>query len=92
MALGTPSALLADFLVYTQSNVQDILLQNNDHRKAHGDMEGQKISDDSSPLIKSASFSRNLGDSGRTLCAIGLAPPTSISHIAPRAAEGSAFR
>ena len=59
--------------------------------EAHGDVEGRIILADSSPLIKYASFSGNLGGTGRTLCAIGLGPPTSISHIAPRAAGGSVF-
>jgi len=58
---------------------------------AHGDIDGQIISAYNNPLIKSANFSRNLGATDRTLCAIGLAPPTSISQIAPRAASGSAF-
>ena len=59
--------------------------------EAHGDVDGRIIFADNSPLIKSASFSRNLGATGRTRCAIGLAPPTSISHTAPRAAGGRAF-
>lgn len=56
--------------------------------ESHGEVDGRMILADSNPLIKSASFSRNFGATGRTLCAIGLPTPTSISQIAPRAAGG----
>ena len=55
---------------------------------AHGDVDGWTILAASSPLMRSDNFSRYLGATGRTLCAIGAAPPTSISQIAPRAAGG----
>ena len=45
--------------------------------EAYGEVDGEITFADNSPLIKSASFSRNLGATGRTRCAIGLAPPTS---------------
>ena len=59
--------------------------------ETQGDVEGRIILANNSPLIKSAIFSRYLGATGRTLCEIGLAPPTSISHIARRAAGRSAL-
>ena len=49
--------------------------------ETQGDVEGQIILAYSSPLIKSASFSRNLGATGRTLCSrSGSLPPRYISY------------
>ena len=58
---------------------------------AYGAVNGCKILANTKPLIRSANFLRNLGATGRMRCAIGVAPPTSISQIAPRAAGGNAF-
>ena len=59
--------------------------------KSHGDAEGRMVLADNNPLIRSANFYRNSGATGRNICVIGLAPPTSISQISPRAAGRSAL-
>ncbi|KAE9276552.1 hypothetical protein PF001_g26065 [Phytophthora fragariae] len=58
---------------------------------AHGDFDFWIILALSSPLIRSATFSRNSGGIFRTRCATGVASPASMSQTTPRAAGGKAF-
>ena len=59
--------------------------------EAHGDVYGRLILAVSTPLLRSANFSRNFGTTRRTRYTIGLAPPTSISRPSPRSARINAF-
>ena len=59
-------------------------------RDAHGDVDGRMILADSNFLIRSATFSQNLGATGLTLCVTGFAPLTPISQTDLRAAGGRA--
>ena len=58
---------------------------------ARGDIDGRMIFCRNNFLINSVSLYMNFGATGRTRWAIGVAPPTSISHTAPLAAGANAF-
>ena len=58
---------------------------------AQREIVGRIVLVDNNTLIKSASLSQNVDATGRTRCATGFSPSTSISPTDPRYAGGKSF-
>ena len=74
-----------------QPDMQPILIHDNDNWTGPGRVGRMDNRRGQPPLNEVGQFLLGMGAYLRTLCAIGFALPTSMSHIYPRAAGGRAF-